>query len=333
MIIDLYDEIGTLMINDDDIGSYIHYAMEIIQANELRTSSSITVSTVSAPTVVVSTTAPSLITASASTSAPTLSTSTSSSNANTIVSISNQTITIVNDDGTSTTASIQPPTTTPFSTQTVSTQPTTSQSQSQTQQSISPLSAQMLGLLTNDLIFEALKPTPTKPKVEVTETVTEVNEDDAPLFYQPGLRGFYSPRVGRGTEIRLNAFRNVGRIIGVCFVQNELCPISFNRHVIKMILGTSVSWHDLAFFDSELYESLRQLILDAESNNKDDIFNDCDFRFAIDLPPEEGGHEVELIPNGRNVRVTPQNVYDYVRYYALYRMVDSQEKAIMVNFV
>lgn len=354
MIIDLYDEMGTLVISDEDINSYINYAMEIIHINELRnnpllnntssitvTTSTVSISTI--PSVVVSTTTAPLITVSASTTSSTSvsaattsapltststsisSTSTSSSNINNNVSITNQTIAI-NDDG------LHPPTTAPaptsaFSTQTVSGQQP-AQSQSQTQQSISPLSAQMLGLLTNDLIFEALKPT-NKPAGEATDFP---DDDNAPLFYQPGLRGFYSPRQGRSTEIRLNAFRNVGRIIGVCFVQNELCPISFNRHVIKMILGYSVSWHDLAFFDSELYESLRQLILDAESNNKDDIFNDCDFRFAIDLPPEEGGQEVELIPNGRNVRVTPQNVYDYVRYYALYRMVDSQEKAIMVNF-
>lgn len=36
-------------------------------------------------------------------------------------------------------------------------------------------------------------------------------EDNAPLFYQPGKRGFYSPRPGKNTEARLNCFRNIGR--------------------------------------------------------------------------------------------------------------------------
>lgn len=36
-------------------------------------------------------------------------------------------------------------------------------------------------------------------------------EDNAPLFYCPGKRGFYAPRQGRATFERLNAFRNVGR--------------------------------------------------------------------------------------------------------------------------
>lgn len=43
------------------------------------------------------------------------------------------------------------------------------------------------------------------------ETATDDVEDNAPLFYCPGKRGFYSPRQGRASFERLNAFRNVGR--------------------------------------------------------------------------------------------------------------------------
>ncbi|RWS09512.1 E3 ubiquitin-protein ligase UBR5-like isoform X2 [Dinothrombium tinctorium] len=154
-------------------------------------------------------------------------------------------------------------------------------------------------------------------------------EDNAPLFYQPGKRGFYSPRQGKCTTERLNAFRNVGRILGLCLLQNELCPIFFNRHVIKYILRRPVAWHDLAFFDPVLYESLRQLIVDAETvKDSDSMFAALDLRFSIDLCVEEGGGQVDLIPNGRNIEVTPQNVYVYVRRYALYRMIKSQERAL-----
>lgn len=38
-----------------------------------------------------------------------------------------------------------------------------------------------------------------------------------------------------------------------------------------------------------------------------------------------------MIPHGRDVEVTASNVYDYVRKYADYRMVKSQEKAIDVS--
>lgn len=36
-------------------------------------------------------------------------------------------------------------------------------------------------------------------------------DDSAPLFWQPGKHGYYTPRAGRNTPERLNAFRNVGR--------------------------------------------------------------------------------------------------------------------------
>lgn len=47
---------------------------------------------------------------------------------------------------------------------------------------------------------------------------------------------------------------------------------------------------------------------------------------------EEGdGGQVELIKGGKNVSVTPSNVYDYVRLYAEHRMVGHNKKALQVN--
>ena len=42
----------------------------------------------------------------------------------------------------------------------------------------------------------------------------------------------------------------------------------FDRHVLKYLLGRKVRFHDLAFFDPVIYESLRQLVLDAENKVK-----------------------------------------------------------------
>lgn len=51
----------------------------------------------------------------------------------------------------------------------------------------------------------------TERKAEVEEE--EELEDNSPLFWQPGKRGFYSPRPGKSAPERLNAFRNVGRYL------------------------------------------------------------------------------------------------------------------------
>jgi hypothetical protein len=105
----------------------------------------------------------------------------------------------------------------------------------------------------------------------------EVIEDNAALCYTPGKRGFYSPVQGKATAERLNGFRNVGRLMGLCLLQNELCPLFLNRHVIKFLLGRKVRFHDLAFFDPVIYESLRQLVVDAENKVHHIILEFCFF--------------------------------------------------------
>ena len=55
--------------------------------------------------------------------------------------------------------------------------------------------------------------TPTAGGSGVREEEEEEGEDNVPLFWQPGKRGYYSPRAGRRpcSAERLNAFRNCGR--------------------------------------------------------------------------------------------------------------------------
>ncbi|VEN44475.1 unnamed protein product [Callosobruchus maculatus] len=144
-------------------------------------------------------------------------------------------------------------------------------------------------------------------------------DDNAPLFYCPGKRGFYAPRQGKATYERL---------LGLCLLQNELCPIFLTRHVLKSILDRPIKFHDLAFFDPVVYESLRQLVVDAETKDGNSLFSALGLNFTIDLCPQEGGGTVELMPGGKDIEVTATNVYDYVRKYAKYRMIKVQEKAI-----
>lgn len=157
---------------------------------------------------------------------------------------------------------------------------------------------------------------------DADDTVEE--DDTAPLFYCPGKQGFYSPRQGKATAERLNAFRNVGRLMGLCLLQNELCPIALNRHVLKAILGRPIRFHDLAFFDPVVYESFRQLVVDAETKD----LSGLELTFSIDQSADEGSGFVEFIPGGKDVEVTSQNIYSYVRHYAQYRMVKTQSKGM-----
>ncbi|KAM7362066.1 E3 ubiquitin-protein ligase hyd isoform 4-T4 [Cochliomyia hominivorax] len=153
-------------------------------------------------------------------------------------------------------------------------------------------------------------------------------EDNDPLFYMPGKRGFYTPRQGYGSFERINAFRNIGRLIGICLLQNELLPLFLQRHVLKYILGRKIKFHDLAFFDPIIYESFRQLIQNSQNEDGEEAIIRMELFFVIDLMKEEGGGSVELIPGGREIQVTSQNLFDYIRRYTEYRLIKAQEKAL-----
>jgi E3 ubiquitin-protein ligase EDD1 len=61
-----------------------------------------------------------------------------------------------------------------------------------------------------------------------------------------------------------------------------------NRHVIKYIIGRKVTWYDLAFFDPVMFESLRQMVQDAESSSDPAaMFDALDLSFVIEAAPEE----------------------------------------------
>ncbi|XP_022226183.2 E3 ubiquitin-protein ligase hyd isoform X3 [Drosophila obscura] len=158
--------------------------------------------------------------------------------------------------------------------------------------------------------------------------VEPADDDNDPLFYSPGKRGFYTPRQGFATFERINAFRNIGRLIGLCLLQNELLPLFLQRHVLKYILGRKIKFHDLAFFDPALYESFRQIIQNAQTKEGEETINRMELCFVIDLMKEEGCGNTELIPGGREVPVTPINIFDYIRRYTEYRLIKSQEKAL-----
>jgi E3 ubiquitin-protein ligase EDD1 len=157
---------------------------------------------------------------------------------------------------------------------------------------------------------------------------SNASPDDAPLFFRPSsTQRYYCPDPGRATSERLNIFRNVGRVLGLSLLHNELCPIPLSRPVVKQILGRKVNWHDLAFYDSALFESLRKLVLAAQT--EPETVEEMDLTFEIDDSTAEGATQLrELVPGGSNMKVTRHNIYNYVRRYANYKMVTKLQPAV-----
>ena len=86
----------------------------------------------------------------------------------------------------------------------------------------------------------------------------------------------------------------------------------------------------MAFFDPGVYESLRKMILDSRKPDGAESLAMLSLTFAVNLRPEEGGETVELIPNGGSVSVTPSNMLEYVKKYALLRMVKINSEPLSV---
>lgn len=68
-------------------------------------------------------------------------------------------------------------------------------------------------------------------------------------------------------------------MIGLCLLQNETCALYLCRPVIKYILGRQIRWHDLAFLDPAMYESLRKLLSDTELKDAAQILPTLDLTF------------------------------------------------------
>lgn len=80
-----------------------------------------------------------------------------------------------------------------------------------------------------------------------------------------------------------------------------------------------------------LYESMRQLLMAAESPDAEEKFQSLDLTFTVQLTPEEGGNVIDLMKGGKNVMVTASNIQEYVRLYAEYKMLTNTKKALKVK--
>lgn len=73
------------------------------------------------------------------------------------------------------------------------------------------------------------------------------------------------------------------------------------------------------------------MILDSRKPDGPECLAALGLTFAVNLRPEEGGETVELIPNGATVAVTPGNILDYVKKYAMLRMVKINGESLQVH--
>ncbi|CAK7324495.1 unnamed protein product [Dovyalis caffra] len=125
------------------------------------------------------------------------------------------------------------------------------------------------------------------------------------VTFQPNPNSVYQ------TE-HLSYFKFVGRVVAKALFDGQLLDVYFTRSFYKHILGVKVTYHDIEAVDPDYYKNLKWML-------ENDVSDIPDLTFSMDADEEK--HilyektqvtDYELIPGGRNIRVTEETKHEYV---------------------
>ncbi|XP_026661935.2 E3 ubiquitin-protein ligase UPL2-like isoform X2 [Phoenix dactylifera] len=156
------------------------------------------------------------------------------------------------------------------------------------------------------------------------------------LFTTVGNESTFQPNPNSVYQTEhLSYFKFVGRVVGKALFDGQLLDVHFTRSFYKHILGVKVTYHDIEAVDPDYYKSLKWIL----ENDKSDVL---DLTFSIDADEEKlilyeksEVTDCELIPGGRNIRVTEENKHEYVDRLAEHRLTTAirpQINAFMEGF-
>ncbi|XP_038984362.1 E3 ubiquitin-protein ligase UPL1-like [Phoenix dactylifera] len=133
------------------------------------------------------------------------------------------------------------------------------------------------------------------------------------LFTTVGNNAAFQPNPNSVYQTEhLSYFKFVGRVVAKALFDGQLLDVHFTRSFYKHILGVKVTYHDIEAVDPDYYKNLKWML-------ENDVSDIPDLTFSMDADEEK--HilyeknqvtDYELIPGGRNIRVTEETKHDYV---------------------
>ncbi|KAI3465189.1 hypothetical protein Pfo_021852 [Paulownia fortunei] len=156
------------------------------------------------------------------------------------------------------------------------------------------------------------------------------------LFTTVGNESTFQPNPNSVYQTEhLSYFKFVGRVVGKALFDGQLLDVHFTRSFYKHILGVKVTYLDIEAIDPDYFKNLKWLL-------ENDISDVLDLTFSIDADEEKlilyeraQVTDYELIPGGRNIRVTEENKHQYVDLVAEHRLTTAirpQINAFMEGF-
>ncbi|KAH7670367.1 E3 ubiquitin-protein ligase HUWE1 protein [Dioscorea alata] len=156
------------------------------------------------------------------------------------------------------------------------------------------------------------------------------------LFTTVGNEATFQPNPNSVFQTEhLSYFKFVGRVVGKALFDGQLLDVHFTRSFYKHILGVKVTYHDIEATDPDYFKNLKWML-------ENDITDVLDLTFSMDADEEKlilyeraEVTDSELIPGGRNIRVTEENKHEYVDRVAEHRLTTAirpQINAFMEGF-
>ncbi|XP_058080803.1 E3 ubiquitin-protein ligase UPL2-like isoform X2 [Magnolia sinica] len=156
------------------------------------------------------------------------------------------------------------------------------------------------------------------------------------LFTTVGNESTFQPNPNSVYQTEhLSYFKFVGRVVGKALFDGQLLDVHFTRSFYKHILGVKVTYHDIEAIDPDFFKNLKWML-------EHDINDMLDLTFSMDADEEKlilyertEVTDYELIPGGRNTRVTEENKHEYVDLVAEHRLTTAirpQINAFMEGF-
>ncbi|CAA3008577.1 E3 ubiquitin- ligase UPL2-like [Olea europaea subsp. europaea] len=141
------------------------------------------------------------------------------------------------------------------------------------------------------------------------------------LFTTVGNESTFQPNPNSVYQTEhLSYFKFVGRVVGKALLDGQLLDVHFTRSFYKHILGVKVTYHDIEAIDPDYFKNLKWML----ENEISDVLG---LTFSIDADEEKlilyertEVTDYELIPGGRNIRVTEENKHQYVDLVAEHRL-------------
>ncbi|OIW04324.1 hypothetical protein TanjilG_32516 [Lupinus angustifolius] len=141
------------------------------------------------------------------------------------------------------------------------------------------------------------------------------------LFTTVGNESTFQPNPNSVYQTEhLSYFKFVGRVVGKALFDGQLLDVHFTRSFYKHILGVKVTYHDIEAIDPDYFKNLKWML-------ENDISDVLGLTFSIDADEEKlilyertEVTDYELIPGGRNIKVTEENKHQYVDLVAEHRL-------------